>query len=83
MPQITATATPKDVYTELSITANKKVQIQNKSTRPLHIFAGDATPGNLEDYFIVDSWVWDEYQGAVIVIYSENGDIPVMVQDVS
>lgn len=82
MPQITATATPKDVYTELSITPNNRVQIQNKSTRQLMIYAGDAAPGNTDDYFIADSWVWEEYEGAVIMIWAE-ADIPVMVQDVS
>lgn len=82
MPQITATSTPQDVYTLASITSDSPVQLQNKSGRPLMLFAGDAAPGSLDDYFVVDSWVWEQYQGVVIMIWAD-ADTDVMVQNVS
>ncbi len=79
--QITSSKTPQDVYAHgsLSIASGSKVQIQNKSPRPLMIFAGDAEPASLDDYFIVEAWGWHEYQGTVIMIWSEF-DSAVMVQ---
>lgn len=77
--QIQASKTPTNVYAAASIAAGSKVQIQNKSARPLMIFAGDMAPASKDDYFIADAWSWAEYQGNVIMIWADY-DIEVMVQ---
>ena len=77
--QFKSSKTPQDVYAVSGIAAGTRVQIQNKSSRPLMIFAGDSPPASLDDYFVVDSWVWAEYQGTVIMVWSNHKN-KVMVQ---
>jgi hypothetical protein len=79
--QIIAGSTPQDIYTVLSITAETMIDVQNKTSRPLMIYAGAAAPATLDDYFILDAYEIARYQGTVCMIWSDT-DVRVMVQEI-
>lgn len=81
--QIKAGKTPVDAYVETSIASGSIVDIQNKSSRILMVFAGDSAPSSLDDYFILDSFKTERYQGAVMMIWSDFEGHSVMVQEIA
>lgn len=85
MKQIYASSTPKNVLTDpdVALAPNTKVQIQNKSSRYLMIFSGDAQPASLDDYFRMDGNEWLEFQSAVIYVWSDLSEHPLMVQEIA
>lgn len=79
--QITITSNPSEIYSVASITANTIIDVQNKTSGFVHIFAGDAQPGSSDDYFILEPWAIKRMQGAVCYAWSPS-DAEIMVQEV-